>query len=216
MKKILFSLVAIIALFACEKDDDNVNDASINAKDACTLYPLEIGNYWVYQNVLTAEVDTQTVADTSSYNGETFYVLTSTGDVGSSQGLLNCSEQSVYQLISIVDSTDTIGNVSYKRNDIIRANIAEGDSWTENIEIYPGYNLLVVTTVKNINKDYGVSGFNFPLVIELEVETKYVSGGVTSPSTFVTRWIAPGVGLVKTRSQEYDGLNIDIIDYRLK
>ena len=78
MKK-LFILGIALALFSCQKDEaDHIKETYPN------YYPLEIGNYWVYENyqidpsgeeTLSTRIDSIVIKRDTVINGNTYFVL---------------------------------------------------------------------------------------------------------------------------------------------
>jgi len=216
MKKLLFPALAFTLLFsACEKTDAPNTLSVTSTAEACTLYPLTIGNTWVYQNTLDGNiVDTTSVADTTRINKELYYAITSTESGSGTTGLFKCDLEYVYQLIAPADTSISIPKDILNR--IVKGKTFIGDTWQDVFEFDASQKIVVNSTVTNIHQDYLVKGFNFKVVLEVQAESKTIIGTTTSPSTFITRWIAADVGLVKSRSQDDDGLNFDIVDFKLK
>ncbi len=77
----LFVLLPVILLAACEKDDEN-NDDQNNEQTAVNYYPMQVGNYWVYQSEgvdasgnPTGQTgqDCVVIVKDTTINGELFY-----------------------------------------------------------------------------------------------------------------------------------------------
>ena len=215
MKKLLLPLIALALIFsACEKKEPVDTLTVKSSAHACTLYPLEIGNQWIYRNSIDGNsIDTAQIISTATVGGNEYYALINTSDEPDEAGLFRCDSAFVYQLVFPADSS--LGFPKDIVNRVVKGQTFTGDSWQDVFDFGDGERTIVTSTLNKIHQNLQVSGFNFKAVLEIQVETKTIIGSTTSPSTIVTRWIAADVGLVKSRSQDDDSLNFDIIDFSL-
>ena len=72
MRKLFIVLIAIFS-FSCSKDDNTTNSNPIPiTKD---IYPLAVGNQWIFKNNITSEIDTITITSSFDSNGDKIYAF---------------------------------------------------------------------------------------------------------------------------------------------
>ena len=101
MKKVLFTITAIIALSSCSSSNDDLNNNN-NQQQQSYLMPLKIGNNWTYNYTTFNESGTQTSSSTVVFKD----VLTVTN---------NGNE---YHKISLPSNSTTVQDLAYNMRNL--------------------------------------------------------------------------------------------------
>jgi hypothetical protein len=204
MKKFLLLGLVIISLFGCERSSEDV--ASNKVTD---YFPMEIGNYWVYQHYRVDMfgnktklplIDSVIIADDTLINGETFYVFEGTDYFrhGSEWGIMGIFRDSSNFIINPKGEIKfSLSNFS----DTLHQAVLEYDS-QEYAEI--------IYKMQDENKKIEVPAGTFDVLNfqgKFIANEDFIPSGIENPR-FLNNYYSKGVGLVSKNYFYFTGEHI--------
>ncbi len=171
----IISVLGILFWNSCDKENNSLTDDLNNLK--VNHFPLEIGNYWIYQNFdiiqgiekVSTKIDSVIISRDTSINGKTYYVLEGTyypknnnwgiiellydsvGYLINQHGEILFSEDNFTDILANkteVQGTDTIYSLTYKMEEV--ENPYSVPAGTFNVLNYKGTVFTFVQTMPNV------------------------------------------------------------------